>query len=447
MKKARLQGRRDKAEGRKQGNSTFSLLPSPFFCPIVLSVLRSSRVWRFTARVVAASGLLLIAASSGLAQLRPEPEALAAASPELVKRLETTAFDYFRFVNRPWIAQVCDVFRGDLRDFSNVRLHGDAHVEQFALTSDAWGLDDFDDSARGPALVDIVRFLGSIDLAARQRGWARDRDALVDRFFEGYRQGLSQPDFRPPQPDIVGRLRVQTPRSRPEFLAWGEKQMVPMSEAALSAVVMGALAFATFVHEGRPDYSLDYFKVVRAGWLRIGVGSAVTPKILIRVQGPTSGPGDDELVEAKAVKYLGNLPCLEPRVASQPTLRVIEGTRQLGRIRHKILEAGPELPIPELTIPELEPNGRRRDWWIHSWDPSYREVRLNDLRSVKDLAAIAYDAGIQLGAGGLLDHPEGQAEARTRALATLARLEPRVRQETSRLVEQLLLGWQELRRR
>ena len=37
------------------------------------------------------------------------------------------------------------------------------------------------------------------------------------------------------------------------------------------------------------------------------------------------------------------------------------------------------------------------------------------------------------------------AQARTRALAALARLEPRIRQDTSRLVEQLLLGWQELR--
>jgi hypothetical protein len=45
----------------------------------------------------------------------------------------------------------------------------------------------------------------------------------------------------------------------------------------------------------------------------------------------------------------------------------------------------------------------------------------------------------------LLDYQGRQPEARTRARASLARLEPRIRQETSRLVEQLLLGWQELR--
>ena len=389
-----------------------------------------------------ATGLVLTAASSGFAQLRPEPEALAAASPELVKRLQTTAFDYFRFVNRPWIARVCEVFGEDLRDLSNVRLHGDAHVEQFALTKDAWGLDDFDDSARGPALVDIVRFLGSLDLAARQRGWTRDRDALVNRFLEGYRQGLSQPDVRPPQPDIVGRLRAQAYRSRPEFLAWGETLMVPMSEGALRAVVAGAQIFAALMSKERPEFSPGHFDVVRAGWLRIGVGSAVNPKILIRVQGPTTSPADDELLEAKMLTDLDNLRCLEEK-ASQPTLRIVDGTRQLGRIKLNVLAAGPDLVIPELTT-----RGRKlRDWWIRSWDPSYREVRLEDIRSVRDLAAIAYDAGIQLGVGGLLDYQDRQAEARTRALASVARLEPRIRQETSRLVEQLLLGWQELRRR
>ena len=144
------------------------------------------------------------------------------------------------------------------------------------------------------------------------------------------------------------------------------------------------------------------------------------------MQGPTTGPADDELLEAKELKDLGDLRCLEER-ASLPALRVIDGTTQLGRIKLNVLAAGPELVIPELTT-----RGRQlRDWWIRSWDPSYREVRLEDIRSVKDLAAIAYDAGIQLGAGGLLDSQDRQAEARTREVTSLARLEARIRQETS----------------
>ena len=59
---------------------------------------------------------------------------------------------------------------------------------------------------------------------------------------------------------------------------------------------------------------------------------------------------------------------------------------------------------PELVVPEVMARGQRlQDWWIRNLDPSYREVRLTDLQSVADLAAIVYDAGVQLGAGRLQD--------------------------------------------
>jgi len=153
--------------------------------------------------------------------LRAEPESLERAAPELIERLRADPYNYFRFVNRTWIARVCDDLGSDLRDLPVVRLHGDAHVEQFALQQDAWGIDDFDDSARGPAVVDIVRFLGSIDLVARRRSWEKDRDMLFDRFVEGYKQGLIDPRYLPPPPDIVGRLRAQAPATDRKSVAAG----------------------------------------------------------------------------------------------------------------------------------------------------------------------------------------------------------------------------------
>ena len=60
-------------------------------------------------------------------------------------------------------------------DFNERETTHDAHVEQFAFTRDAWGLGDFDDSACGPSFIDIVRFLGSIELAgARLRRQPRE---------------------------------------------------------------------------------------------------------------------------------------------------------------------------------------------------------------------------------------------------------------------------------
>jgi len=384
---------------------------------------------------------VLIGPAPASSQLRPERRAIEFASGELLDRLRADPFAYFRFVNRSWTSRVCEVFADEMQDLPIANLHGDAHVEQFAVTNDAWGLDDFDDSNRGRALVDIVRFLGSIDLAVRERGWPPGREALFDRFFEGYQKGLAEPDVRSPQPGIVDHLREQAPRSRAAFLEWGEMKMEPMSEASARAVVAGMEAISRSVYAQQSDLPPGYFAVARAGWLRLGVGSAVSPKILIRVQGPSPAPEDDELVEAKQVQSLSGLPCLEVPPADQPTLRVILGARQVGRLKPTILAASPELVIPE----DLARGQQLRDWWIRSWDPSYRELGLSDLRSVQDLAEIAYDAGVQLGAHNVIDHAGSRdASVRTRELARLTRLERRIRDETLRLIEELLVGWKEL---
>jgi hypothetical protein len=332
------------------------------------------------------------------------------------------------------------MFADEIRDVPIVRLHGDAHVEQFTVTTRSWGLDDFDDSVKGPALVDIVRFLGSIDLAARQRGWIVERDSLFDRFFSGYRKGLRQPEVQPPRPVVVDRLRAGTQRSHQEFLDWGETLMAPMADGAMKAVVTGMEAIARVVNEERPELSPDYFTVVQAGWLRLGVGSATAPKILIRIQGASSAPVDDELVEAKQVQSLDGLPCLQLPVSPQAAHRVILGTLQLGRLRNNILVAGPALVIPEVAAEGQE----LRRWWIRSWDPSYRELRIVDLRSPRELTQIAYDVGVQLGAGSLRESAGFQRTSEVqRELASLARLERRIRNKTSELVDELLAGWLE----
>jgi hypothetical protein len=373
---------------------------------------------------------------SARAQLRPDPAALAAAPRELVDRMRADPFTYFRFINRAWTARVCEVF-SDVPPQPIVRLHGDAHLEQFALTRDAWGLDDFDDSARGPAFIDLVRFLGSIELAIRQRGWTRNRDALWNRFFDGYRRGLTEPGYRPPEPGIVRRLRLQASLTQADFLAWGESQMQPMEEAVSKSVVAGMETFDRLIRANGANLAAGYFSIKRAGWLRLGVGSSVARKVLIRVQGPTTDAGDDVLIEAKEVANLDGLRCLEGPTTS-PALRVIDGTQQLGRLKHDILAIGPSLLLPG-------PAGRGEewlDWWVSSWERSYREIRLSDLRSVEDLSAIVYDSGVQLGGG-----EQQGADASKQALSSIATLEGRLRKETSAIVEDLLAGWRELARR
>jgi len=388
---------------------------------------------RFARLLVLASFCAVLLVSSADAQLRPDPAILAAAPADVVERVRADPFTFFRFINRAWIIRVCQAF-ADMPDVPHVRLHGDAHVEQFALTSDAWGLDDFDDSARGPAFVDITRFLGSIDLAARQRGWSSDRDALWDRFLEGYRRGLSDPAYRPPEPEIVRHVRREGSQSRAASLAWGESQMRPLDEVRSKAVVAAMEDFEQLMRRQRPEFAPGYFAVIRAGWLNLGVGSSGLRKILIRVQGPTSDPHDDVLLEAKEAADLEGIGCLGGQ-SIPAAARIIEGTRQLARLRHDILAVGPRQSVP--AAPDRE--AHLLEWWVASWDPSYREVRLTDLRSMTDLAEIAYDAGVQLGAAEPVDMSQ-----RRQSLSSIGKLEGRLRKETSTIVEELLAAWREL---
>jgi hypothetical protein len=138
--------------------------------------------------------------------------------------------------------------------------------------------------------------------------------------------------------------------------------------------------FANVVRRERPDVPADYFEIIRAGWLRLGVGSASSRKVLVRVRGASSDPADDVVLEVKAVRALDGLNCLEvPQ--KQPTFRIIAGSHQLGRLKYDILAAGPEVAVPELTMQGED----LRNWWIHSWEPSYREIAIDDFRSVDDL--------------------------------------------------------------
>lgn len=402
-----------------------------------MHALRQCRLWAFVFVLISIS---VMGSARAAEPLRPEPHDLEGAVPELIKRVRDDPYNYFRFINRSWIARVCETFDRDLRELPIIRLHGDAHVEQFALAQDAWGLDDFDDSARGPAVIDIVRFLGSLDLTARQRSWENNREKLFDRFVEGYKRGLIEPEYLPPAPEIVSRLRAQAPATRTKFIAWAESKMQPLPDGAVNAVVAAIEAFARAVLRERPDLTPEYFRVVRAGSVKTGVGSATSPKIMVRVQGPSQDPFDDEILELKKVEELGGLRCLKTP-AVQPTLRIIDGSKQLGRLKHNIMAAGPDIVIPEVAV-----RGHQlQDWWIRSLDPSYRQLSLEDLQSVSDLFAIAFDSGVQLGAGRLQDQTVLlSVYDRKRLLGATGRLEKRYREEATKMVDDLLRGWREL---
>jgi hypothetical protein len=326
---------------------------------------------------------------------------------------------------------VCAEFSADLPALTRVRLHGDAHLEQYAFTASAHGLDDFDDTSEGPSVIDLVRFLGSLDLAARRRGWEADIDALFDEFFRGYRTALRDPAYVPATPMVVKRLRPKTTRGQKEFLDWAVSLMEPVNEEVVRRTQESLALLATLIGSVRP-VERGYFTLKKMGQLRLGIGSVLTPKLLVRVEGASSAADDDVVLEGKQLSELAGLECLDVPKAGE-IFRVIGGAEQIGRIRHEVLS----------VIPTRQSDGPgTRDWWIRNWDPTYGEVDIDDLASVDELKEVAHDVGAQLGStnirerSGLLE-----AQMRQRELETSKRLEGRVRLFSRQLVRELLEEW------
>jgi hypothetical protein len=368
----------------------------------------------------------------------PEPARLAEASPELRQRLAASPLALFRFVNRAWTREVCAAFAAERPALLAVRLHGDAHIEQYALTANARGLDDFDDSATGPAVVDLVRFLGSLEVTAHERGWLESMPATAEAFLDGYVRALEDPSYLPVDPAVVTRLRRAAPPTATAFLAWADALMQPLSKDDEARLDLTWALVERHAAAANPAFTPAYLKRKRAGALHLGIGSALAKKFLFRLEGPTPSASDDVIAEAKEVSELGNQPCIGTPPGHE-ALRVVEGVRQIGRLEHRLL----------LTLPKV--GGERPDdrgWWIKTWDRSYRELELPDLRDPGELREVAHDAGAQLGStnvGGPL--AAGNEARRQRELAAARQLRARTREVAHELTTALLDAWRRLRER
>ena len=392
------------------------------------------------ALLVACSGLtppggsLAAGGAQDASRWLPDDAAYRSMPPRLQSRVMVSPYTYFRSVNKPWARAMCRAFQGAVTGVSPVRLHGDAHVGQYAFTASGYGLDDFDDTAEGPSFLDLGRFVGSLDLAARERGWTDSRDRLIDEFLRGYYASLEDPSYRPPQPAAVARLRPLAVRDRVTFLAWAQSLMTP--DALLKEDAAEALGkIADTIGRARPQMNRRYLSVKSAGWLDIGIGSAQTPKVLVRVEGPSMSPDDDVILEAKQLSNLSGIDCLVARRIRR-AIRVVDGTEQIGRLHLELLAVVPRLPK---SAPGPD------QWWIRNWDPTYGEVQLSDLISRIELEEIARDAGAQLGAANLRNTSETQrAKRRQQEIRIVKGLEPQLRTVTHRMAEDVVKEWERL---
>jgi hypothetical protein len=376
-------------------------------------------------RTVASSALRTVVAGLRVSPHAPELKA----SPALVGRLRETPRAYFRFVSRRFTQAVCAQFRGARAGFPDVNLHGDSHLEQYAVTSLGRGLTDFDESARGPSFIDLVRFGVSLELAAGEKNWPGEGRRAFGAFLGGYRQALKDPDIKSPAPLVVTRARSGFARDHRLALRQAEiiidADPVPVSEIEASSrdYVTQMLAHGA----GMPA---SFFSIKKAGRLTLGIGSALDEKYLFRIEGWSKEADDDQILEAKLVRSLSDVGCVQ---TDQGPERVPLGMA---------LIAYAPFPFSGLL------SHRGRTFWVHGWTDDYRELSIDSwFTSPQDMRQVAYDVGIQLGWA----HPKAVAGKDFRPglrrilLEATCKNEGRLRKAIDQLTEATVVAWMAFR--
>ena len=367
--------------------------------------------WQPTGRILA-TGLLLIAVaacgppsdrsagrdSAGAEGLYLDPAAIDFSNnPELLDRIVADPHGYFRFINLPFSRRVCDLFSDRIRDASSeltrafqLNLHGDAHVEQYAITDLGRGLTDFDDSSQGPPFLDLMRFAVSLRLASRMNGWDElTEEGHVRIFLRGYRSALADPETAAPEPTVVSRLRSTFSDEPGDYLTWVDSLMGPVPEDVEASLRAALAGFADDMVQRHPEVRSGYFDPVSLGYFGLGVGSALDTKFLVRVRGPSDDPFDDDVIEIKQVRDLSGIDCIQTK--QDDPLRILLSQ---ARIAYE--------PFRWLHYVRIGES----NFWTHGWVRNYAEMDVDETFAAPgELAEIAYDAGVQLGLG----HPNQAA--------------------------------------
>lgn len=353
-------------------------------------------------------------------------------NPKLLERIVQSPHGYYRFINVPFSQEVCDQFEEEIRTAPTVNLHGDAHLEQYAITDLGRGLTDFDDSSTGPALIDLLRFGVSLRLTCIAQGWETDADGLYQDFLRGYRTALDNPKHAAPEPKLAKVIREKFKADRSGYFKWIDSIMEPMEGGTREELVQAMKPYVETMLK-QEECSRDFFNIVNIGYLKMGIGSALDQKFLIRVRGPTDSPNDDVVLEVKEVRDLSGIGCVQGTKNADP-FRILVGQ---SRIAYK--------PYRFLGYVRL----KERTFWIHSWVDNYKELKIRgSFESKEDLAEVVYDVGVQLGQGHVkkIAEPLGH-QLRAAQIRMLDRRQKDLSNAVVKLTKDTINAWEHFRSR
>ena len=160
--------------------------------------------------------------------------------------------------------------------------------------------------------------------------------------------------------------------------------MEPMREGTMDSLKTAMRNYVETRLLESPELGADFFRIERMGILKMGIGSALDLKFLVRIRGAAEDPLDDVVLEIKEVRDLSGIDCIQIG-RTDDAFRILVGQT---RIAYQ--------PFHHLGYFRF----RGRTFWVHSWVDNYKEVKLaRSFQTPEELRQVARDVGVQLGKG------------------------------------------------
>lgn len=352
---------------------------------------------------------------------------LKATDPALTQRVAVSPFAYFRYQNRAFADRVCSRWASRVPTMPLVHVHGDAHIEQYAVAEGGRGLSDFDAAGEGPPVIDFARFAASIALARQyDRGGTK---AAIRALFRGYLHALDDPNATIAEPKAATRLRARFAPTTEGWLDRVSSLIVPTDPADHEKFAAAWKGFIAEMRSSDPSLTEQFFTVKKGGKLNMGIGSAHAEKYLARLEGPTNAPADDIMLEAKALQPGALASCM--RGVDLDATRVIE--------TQATMSAAPQRFLGAMTI-------SNKPFYTHAWQVQYIELSVNDIISAEELVEISEDVGLQLGRGHAKMKDPSKVPAFRRQLREDAeKLGPEVEEAAFELAAEVSRAWMKFR--